>query len=118
MRKNKSMLNKTVFYGLGISLVTGSLVVPLGIKLDVANNTLVRADILDNEGIKIADNSLVDAENEQPLVLSPNAVNQDLVKLFNISENGELMVRNETNLENYLQSHDGKLDLNELGGGG
>ena len=103
MRKNKSMLTKTVFYGLGISLVTGSLVVPLGIKLDVANNTLVRADILDNEGTKTNKNFSVDADlNEQQSLLPPNAANQDLVKLFNISENGRLTVKDKTNLGNYL----------------
>ena len=118
MRKNKSMLIKTIFYGIGVSLVVGSLVVPLGIKPDVANNTLVRSNGFDNRGIEIAKNSLVGfGFKEQPSVLSPTAVNSDLVKLFNISENGELSLKDKTNLENYLQSHDGKLDLNELGNG-
>ena len=119
MRKNKSMLTKTVFYGLGISLVIGSLVVPLGMDIlnqNVANNTLVRENVPDNEGIEVAKNSSVDADsNEQPLVLSPTAVDPDLVKCLDISENGELSLKDRPNFENYLKSHDGELDLNKLG---
>ena len=121
MRKNKSMLTKTVFYGLGVSLVIGSLVVPLGMDMlnqNVANNTLVRENAPANEEIKIVKNSSVDYDvKEQPFSFSPIAANQDLVKLFDISENGRLTVKDKTNLENYLKSHEGKLDLNELGNG-
>ena len=118
MRKNKSMLTKTVFYGLGISLIIGSLVVPLRIKPDVANNTLVGTNAFGDEEIKIAKNSLVDFDLiEHPSVLSPIVVNQDLVDLFSIDKDGKLSVKDKPNLENYLKSHDGKLDFNELGNG-
>ena len=121
VRKNKLMLTKTVLYGLGVSLFIGSLVVPLGINIlsqNVVNNTLVRENASDNKGIKIAKNSSVDADlKEKPFALSPTVANKDLVKLFNISGSGELSVKDKPNLENYLQSYDGKLDLNELGNG-
>ena len=119
MRKNKSMLTKTIFYGIGVSLFIGSLVVPLGIDIlsqNVVNNPLVRENASDNKGIKIAKNSSVDADlKEKPFALSPTAVNQDLGELFNIDVNGELSVKNKPNLENYLEIYDGKLDLNKLG---
>ena len=119
VRKNKSMLAKTVLYGLGVSLVIGSLAVPLGMDIlsqNVVNNPLVRENASDNKGIKIAKNSSVDADlKEKPFALSPIVANKDLVKLFNISGSGELSVKDKPNLENYLKSYDGRLDLNELG---